>query len=106
MTKIAINGFGRIGRMVLKAGISDSELEFVGINDLTDTKTLAHLFKYDSVHGRYGGKVEHTEDSLIIDGKKIKVLSVLDASKYPWKYIWGNVNYFRQKPKSRGQNKD
>jgi len=54
---------------------------------VTDAKTLAHLFKYDSVHGKYEGTVEHTDDSLVIDGKKIKVLSVLDAAKYPWKEL-------------------
>jgi len=85
MINVAINGFGRIGRLVLRAGIKDKNINWVAVNDVTDAKTLAHLFKYDSVHGRYEGTVEHTDDSLIIDGKKIKVLSVLDAAKYPWK---------------------
>ncbi len=82
---VAINGFGRIGRLVLRAGIKDKNINWVCVNDITDAKTLAHLFKYDSVHGRYNGKVEHTDDSLIIDGKKIKVLSILEPSKLPWK---------------------
>ncbi len=85
MINVAINGFGRIGRLVLRAGIKDKNINWVAVNDITDAKTLAHLFKYDSVHGRYNGTVEHTDDSLVIDGKNIKVLSVLDAAKYPWK---------------------
>lgn len=85
MVNVAINGFGRIGRLVLRAGIKDKNINWVCVNDITDSKTLAHLFKYDSVHGKYEGTVEHTEDSLIIDGKKIRVLSVLDPQKLPWK---------------------
>ena len=87
MINVAINGFGRIGRLVLRAGMKDKSINWVAVNDVTDAKTLAHLFKYDSVHGKYEGTVEHTDDSLVIDGKKIKVLSVLDAAKYPWKEL-------------------
>ena len=87
MINVAINGFGRIGRLVLRAGIKDKSINWVAVNDVTDAKTLAHLFKYDSVHGKYNGTVEHADDSLIIDGKKIKVLSVLDAANYPWKEL-------------------
>ena len=87
MINVAINGFGRIGRLVLRAGMKDKSINWVAVNDVTDSKTLAHLFKYDSVHGKYNGTVEHTDDSLIIDGRKIKVLSVLDAAKYPWKEL-------------------
>ncbi|MBI2650755.1 type I glyceraldehyde-3-phosphate dehydrogenase [Candidatus Woesearchaeota archaeon] len=85
MINVAINGFGRIGRLVLRAGIKDKSINWACVNDITDAKTLAHLFKFDSVHGKYNGTVEHTDDSLIIDGKKIKVLSVLDPQKLPWK---------------------
>lgn len=85
MINVAINGFGRIGRLVLRAGINDKGINWVCVNDITDAKTLAHLFKYDSVHGKYNGKVEHTDDSLVIDGKSIKVLSILDPQKLPWK---------------------
>ena len=85
MINVAINGFGRIGRLVLRAGIKHKNINWIAVNDITDAKTLAHLFKYDSVHGKYQGTVEHTDDSLIIDGRKIKVLSILDAAKYPWK---------------------
>ena len=82
--KVAINGFGRIGRMVFRAGYSDKSIEFVGVNDLTDTKTLAHLLKYDSVHGKFAGNVEFTSDSLVVDGKKVKVFAEKDPEKLPW----------------------
>ena len=82
---VAINGFGRIGRLILRAGIKDKSINWVAVNDVTDSKTLAHLFKYDSVHGRFDGTVEYTNDSLIIDGKNVKVLSVLDPKQLPWK---------------------
>ncbi|MBI4143304.1 aldehyde dehydrogenase, partial [Candidatus Woesearchaeota archaeon] len=82
---VAINGFGRIGRLVLRAGIKDKRIRWVCVNDVTNAKTLAHLFKYDSVHGKYGGKVGNTDDSLVVDGKKIKVLSIIDPKKLPWK---------------------
>jgi len=82
--RVAINGFGRIGRMVLRAASKDKQIEFVAINDLTDAATLAHLFKYDSVHGIFPGKVEHTADSLIINGKKIKIYSLKNPEELPW----------------------
>jgi len=82
--KIGVNGFGRIGRLVVRAGITNPELEFVAINDLTDAKTLAHLFKYDSTFGVYPGEVKSTENSLIIDGKTIKVLSSKDPATLGW----------------------
>ena len=84
MIKVAINGFGRIGRMVFKAGYKDQDIEFVAINDLTDNPTLAHLLKYDSVHGRFEGKVEATENALIIDGKEIKSYAEKDPENLPW----------------------
>ncbi|RLI90744.1 MAG: type I glyceraldehyde-3-phosphate dehydrogenase [Candidatus Altiarchaeales archaeon] len=84
MVKIGINGFGRIGRCVLKAGFNRRDIDFVAINDLTDAKTLAHLLKYDSVHGRFERDVEAMENSLIVDGKKIKVLSERDPENLPW----------------------
>ena len=85
MVNVAINGFGRIGRLVLRAGIKDKGINWVAVNDITDAKTLAHLFKYDSVHGRYDGEVKADGDSLVIDGKKIKVLKVMDPKVLPWK---------------------
>jgi glyceraldehyde 3-phosphate dehydrogenase len=83
--KVAINGFGRIGRMVLKAGLNDKDIEFVAVNDLTDNKTLAYLFKYDSAQGRFNGDIEATDSELIINGKKIRALAEKDPSKLPWK---------------------
>ncbi|MBW2965843.1 type I glyceraldehyde-3-phosphate dehydrogenase [Candidatus Woesearchaeota archaeon] len=83
--KVAINGFGRIGRMVLKAGLNDKDIEFVAVNDLTDNKTLAYLFKYDSAQGRFNGKIQATDNELIINNKKIKALAEKDPSKLPWK---------------------
>ena len=84
--RVGINGFGRIGRQVLRAakqaGITD--LDFVAVNDLTDTKTLAHLFKYDSVHREYKGDVSSGEGSITVDGDEIKVLAEKDPSKLPW----------------------
>jgi len=82
--KVGINGFGRIGRLVLRAGIDDPGIEFVAVNDLTDPKTLAHLFKYDSVHRKFNGEVSSTADSIIVKGKSIKVLSEKDPAKLPW----------------------
>ncbi|MGI8468008.1 MAG: glyceraldehyde 3-phosphate dehydrogenase NAD-binding domain-containing protein, partial [Pyrinomonadaceae bacterium] len=66
--KVAINGFGRIGRNVLRSALGDNEIDFVAVNDLTDTKTLAHLLKYDSVMGNLTNDISHTENSIIVDG--------------------------------------
>lgn len=85
MIKIAINGFGRIGRMVYRAGKNDPKIKFVAINDLTDTKTLANLLKYDSVHGKLPSKVTYDENNIIIDGTKIPVFKQKDPKKLPWK---------------------
>ena len=85
-TRIGINGFGRIGRLTLRTinNYHNGKLEVVAINDLTDTKTNAHLLKWDSTYGRYPGEVEATEDSIIVDGKTIKVLSEREPGKIPW----------------------
>jgi len=88
--KVGINGFGRIGRLVLKAA-RDTDIEFVGINDITDAKTLAHLLKYDSVHGRYPGEIRVEGETIIIDGKKIPVLTERDPAKLPWKKLGADV---------------
>ncbi|MBT6501497.1 MAG: type I glyceraldehyde-3-phosphate dehydrogenase [Deltaproteobacteria bacterium] len=82
--KVAINGFGRIGRMVFRAGFSNPDIELVAINDLTDIATLAHLLKYDSVHGAFGEDVSSGERSLIINGKEIEIYSEKDPSRLPW----------------------
>ncbi|MDP8262196.1 MAG: type I glyceraldehyde-3-phosphate dehydrogenase [Candidatus Ancaeobacter aquaticus] len=82
--KIGINGFGRIGRLALKAGLASKDLEFVAVNDLTDTKTIAHLFKYDSTFGTFDGTVEAKEDAIVINGKEVKVFSQRDPAQIPW----------------------
>ncbi|MBP9813336.1 glyceraldehyde-3-phosphate dehydrogenase, partial [Candidatus Saccharibacteria bacterium] len=83
-TKVAINGFGRIGRNAFKIAFERSDLEIVAINDLTDTKTLAHLLKHDSNYGVYHHKVEYDEENLIVDGQKIKIYKQTDPSLLPW----------------------
>src|SRR6266571_1451402 len=85
MARIAINGFGRIGRCVLRAAIERGEknLEFVSINDLTDTKTLAHLLKYDSVHGRFHGEVKASEKGIVVNGKEIQVTAIKSPAELP-----------------------
>ncbi len=85
--KVAINGFGRIGRNILRSALDEKKLEIVAINDLTDAKTLAHLLKYDSVHGRLNGSVSTKESSLIVNGKDIKILSERDPANLPWKEL-------------------
>lgn len=85
MLRVAINGFGRIGRNAFKAGFGRSDIEFVGINDLTDTKTLAYLLRYDTVYGRYSKEVSYDETHLIVDGKEIPTFAEKDPSKLPWK---------------------
>ncbi|MBW2980942.1 type I glyceraldehyde-3-phosphate dehydrogenase [Candidatus Woesearchaeota archaeon] len=87
MVKVAINGFGRIGRMVLKAGIKDKKIDFVAINDLTPTSTMAHLLRYDSVHGPFPGTIEAKDNSMVVNGSKIKVVSEKDPTKLPWKKL-------------------
>jgi glyceraldehyde 3-phosphate dehydrogenase len=83
--RIGINGFGRIGRNVLRASLGDPGLEFVAVNDLTDAKTLAYLLQYDSVHGTLAATVEAREDAILLDGKPIKVLAKKDPKELPWK---------------------
>jgi glyceraldehyde 3-phosphate dehydrogenase len=108
-TKIGINGFGRIGRQVLKA-INEQhagKLEVVVVNDLTDTKTNAHLLKYDSNYGRYPGKVEAAEDSIVVDGKKIKVISEKEPANIPWRdygveIVVEGTGRFTEGPKAAG----
>jgi len=84
MTKVAINGFGRIGRLTFKSLLNRSNIEVVAINDLTDTKTLAHLLKYDSVHGRFPGTVEASADGIIVNGKEIRIYAERDPANLPW----------------------
>ncbi|MEQ9401813.1 MAG: type I glyceraldehyde-3-phosphate dehydrogenase [Longimicrobiales bacterium] len=85
--RVAINGFGRIGRNVLRSAkqAGRTDLDFVAVNDLTDSATLAHLLRYDSVHGRYPGTVEVSDDGLVVDGDAIRVLAERDPAELPWK---------------------
>lgn len=87
--KVGINGFGRIGRQVLRVAkeSGNNKLDFVAVNDLTDTKTLAHLFKYDSVHRTYKGTVARTDDTITVDGDTIKVFAEKDPAALPWKSL-------------------
>lgn len=85
MIKVAINGFGRIGRNVFKLISERNDIEVVGINDLTDAKTLAHLLKYDSVHGRFNGAISVKGDDLIVNGRTIQVTAIREPKNLPWK---------------------
>ncbi|MCL1848932.1 MAG: type I glyceraldehyde-3-phosphate dehydrogenase [Clostridiales bacterium] len=84
MVKIGINGFGRIGRLAFRAGFEKGDVEFVGINDLLAPDYMAYMLKYDSIHGRFPGEISYTEDSIIVDGKKIRAFSERDPSALPW----------------------
>ncbi len=90
--RVGINGFGRIGRLFVRAALrQNADLEIVGINDLTDSRTLGHLFKYDSVHGPFAGVIEVEEDALIIDGRRIRVTAETDPAVLPWKELGAEV---------------
>ena len=89
--KVGINGFGRIGRNVLRASLNDSNLEFVAVNDLTDPKTLAHLLKYDSILGNLKQNISAGTDSISIDGRTIKVFAEKDPAKLPWESVGAQV---------------
>ena len=89
--KVGINGFGRIGRNVLRASLHDSNLEFVAVNDLTEPKTLAHLLKYDSILGNLPHKITADADSISVDGKKIKVFKEKDPAALPWESVGAQV---------------
>src|SRR6476620_5018562 len=90
--RVGINGFGRIGRNVFRAAHErNADIEWVGVNDLVDSKTLAHLLKYDSVYGPYPGTVEHTDDAIVVDGKEIKVFAERDPAALPWGDLGADV---------------
>lgn len=82
--RVAINGFGRIGRLVFRAGYKRPGLEFVAVNDITDARTLAHLLKYDSVHRSFGAEVAAKEDAILVDGKELRIFSERDPARLPW----------------------
>ena len=101
--KILINGFGRIGRNVFRIIVERDSIDVVAINDLTDTKTLANLLKYDSIYGRFKGEVKYDEDHIIVNGKKIRVLAERDPEKLPYKelgidFVIESTGVFRKKP--------
>jgi glyceraldehyde 3-phosphate dehydrogenase len=85
--KVAINGFGRIGRLVYRAGFRSKEVEFVAVNDLADARTLAHLLKYDSVHGTLDAEVRAADGSILVDGRELKTFSLRDPEALPWKAL-------------------
>ena len=103
--KVGINGFGRIGRLVLRGCLNDPDLKVVAINDLTDAKTLAHLFKYDSVHGTLAEEVRSEGDELIIGDERIKVFAQRDPAQLPWgdlgvEYVVESTGVFRTKERA------
>jgi len=89
--KVAINGFGRIGRNLLRASLDHPEIEFLAVNDITDARTLAHLLKYDSVLGRLKEEITATDDSIIVSGRTIRVLAEKEVGKLPWKDIGAEI---------------
>ena len=89
--KVGINGFGRIGRHILRIGHNRDQIDFVGINDISDSKTLAHLFKYDSIFGPFEGDVKSENGHIVVDGKPIRVFSHRDPSKIPWEDVGAQI---------------
>src|SRR4030088_1901867 len=89
--KVGINGFGRIGRNIMRAALGDKNIDFVAVNDLTSAKTLAHLLKYDSVLGNLKSSVEANGDSIAVDGDEFKVLSLRDPAQLPWRDLGVDV---------------
>jgi len=89
--RVGINGFGRIGRNIMRAALADKSIDFVAVNDLTSTKTLAHLLKYDSILGNLHARVEAKAESIVVDGDEFKVLSVKDPAQLPWKDLGVDV---------------
>jgi glyceraldehyde 3-phosphate dehydrogenase len=90
-TRVGINGFGRIGRLVFRAAAEKKNLEIVGINDLTDAATLAHLLKYDSIHGHYPGEVEAADGAIVVDGRRIPVTAERNPAALPWKKLGASL---------------
>src|SRR4051795_7670714 len=89
--KVGINGFGRIGRNVVRAGLGNPDIEFVAANDLTDTKTLAHLLKYDSILGPLHEEVKHDADSITVGGKTIKIFATKDPAQIDWPSLGAQI---------------
>jgi glyceraldehyde 3-phosphate dehydrogenase len=89
--KVGINGFGRIGRNIFRAALGDPAIEIIAVNDITDSKTLAHLLKYDSILGNLSNKVTHTDDTIAVDGKSFKVFRVKDPAALDWASVGANI---------------
>src|SRR4051812_34436674 len=89
--KVGINGFGRIGRNVVRAGLKNPNIEFVAANDLTDTKTLAHLLKYDSTLGQLKAEIKIDGDALVVDGKRIRIFATKDPGEIDWPSVGAQV---------------
>src|ERR1700687_2562783 len=89
--KVGINGFGRIGRNILRAALGDSAVEIVAVNDITDSKTLAYLLKYDSILGNLSHRVTHTEESIAVDGRSFHVFKVKDPSQLDWASVGAEI---------------
>ena len=107
MANFGINGFGRIGRNVLRAMSQDQVAQVRAINDLTDTHTLAHLLKWDSVHGKFDGEISYDDENIIVRGQKIKILKERDPGKLPWKdlgvdYVLECTGLWTDAAKARG----
>ena len=107
MKKVAINGFGRIGRLVFRQLVKDSTVKIVAINDLTNAKTLAHLLKYDTAHGKFNGNVQEKNGNLLVDGKEIKIIAKRDPKDLPWKeldvdIVVESTGFFVSKETSQG----
>ncbi len=103
--RVGINGFGRIGRQILRAAYRDPDLEWVAVNDITSPATLAHLFKHDSIHGRFAGEVRVEGDRLVIEGRPVQVLAVKNPAELPWKdlgveYVFESTGLFRDREKA------
>src|SRR5271170_7704765 len=90
-TKVGINGFGRIGRNIMRTAIDDKDIEFVAVNDLTDAATLAHLLKYDSVLGNLHHRISHTEDTITVEGKTFKVFKIKDPGEIDWSSVGADI---------------
>src|SRR5438552_18669173 len=90
-TKVGINGFGRIGRNIMRAALGSSDIDFVAVNDLTSAATLAHLLKYDSILGNLKSNIKADVDQITVDGKSFKVLSLKDPAQLPWKDLGVDV---------------
>ena len=89
--KVGINGFGRIGRNIVRSAIEDKDIQFVAVNDITDAKTLAHLLKYDSVLGNLPQTITHTENSISVDGRSFKVFKTKDPAEIDWAGVGAEI---------------